>query len=326
MQAMDDTDQVLFNAEDEKAVAHWVFLNQKCAGAGTDTLMGAGAFYMPVISQGSVISVLGISCANGPLDHGTRLFLRMAASQVAMALERQYLSDKQRDIIVEAGKEKMRSNLLRAIAHDLRTPLAGILGASSAIHENRNNLDETTRDKLNADIQEEAQWLIRMVENLLSVTRINEGASKVTKSPEAAEEVFAEAVSRINKRFPERDVIVSVPDELLEVPMDGTLIAQVLINLLENAIKHSPNDSPVEVYLKKKEAWALFVVIDHGKGISDEDFPYLFTSYVPNGNKSPDSSRGMGIGLSICMTIIKAHGGTMKAHNRVEGGALFEFT
>jgi len=323
--APDDTDQALFNAEDEKAVAHWVFLNQKRAGAGTDTLMGAGAFYMPVISQGKVLAVLGISCANGTLDHGTRLFLRMVASQVAMALERQHLSDKQRNIIVEAEKEKMRSNLLRAIAHDLRTPLAGILGASSAIRENRDNLDETTRDKLNTDIQEEAQWLIRMVENLLSVTRINEGASKVTKSAEAAEEVVAEAVSRINKRFPERNVIVSVPDELLEVPMDGTLIAQVLINLLENAIKHSPNDSSVEVYLKKREAWALFEVIDHGKGIADEDFPYLFTSYVPNGNKSSDSSRGMGIGLSICMTIIKAHGGTMEAHNRAEGGALFEF-
>lgn len=326
MQAPDDTDQSLFYTEAEKAVAHWVFVNQKRAGAGTDTLMGAGAFYMPVISQGKVLAVLGISCKNDILDHGTRLFLRMIASQVVMALERQHLSDKQRNIIVEAEKEKMRSNLLRAIAHDLRTPLAGILGASSVIRENSNSLDETTREKLNADIQEEAQWLIRMVENLLSVTRINEGATKVSKSPEAAEEVIAEAVGRINKRFPDRNVTVLVPDELLEVPMDGTLIAQVLINLLENAIKHSPKESAVEVNLKKNEAWALFEVIDHGKGIADEDFPYLFTSYVPDGNKSPDSSRGMGIGLSICMTIIKAHGGTMEAHNRAEGGALFQFT
>lgn len=259
------------------------------------------------------------------LDHGTRLFLRMIASQVAMALERQHLSDEQRNIIVEAEKEKMRSNLLRAIAHDLRTPLAGILGASSAIRESGKSLDEMTREKLNADIQEEAQWLIRMVENLLSVTRINETATKVTKSPEAGEEVVAEAVSRIQKRFSQRTVIVRVPDDLLEVPMDGTLIAQVLINLLENAIKYSPSDSPVEVYLKKNNEWAVFEVADHGKGIADEDFPYLFTSYVPNGSKSPDSSRGMGIGLSICLTIIKAHNGTMEAVNRDEGGALFRF-
>jgi two-component system sensor histidine kinase KdpD len=326
MQAPGDVDGALLNSADEKAVAHWVFLNQKRAGAGTDTLMGAGAFYMPVISQGKVLAVLGISCLKGTLDHDKRLFLRMIASQVAMALERQHLSDVQRGIIVEAEKEKMRSNLLRAIAHDLRTPLAGIIGASSAIRENKYTLDENTLDKLNTDIQEEAQWLIRMVENLLSVTRINESESKVSKSPEAAEEVVAEAVSRIKKRFPQRDIRVSVPDDLLEVPMDGILIAQVLINLLDNAIKHSLNDSPVEVFLKRNGESALFEVVDHGKGIAEEDMPYLFSSYVPNGNKSADSSRGMGIGLSICMTIIKAHNGTMEAQNRKEGGAVFQFS
>lgn len=325
MQASEDIGASVLNSADEKAVAHWVFLNQKYAGTGTDTLMGAAAFYMPVISQGKTLAVLGISCSKGMLDHGTRLFLRMIGSQAAMALERQHLSDEQRGIIVEAEKEKMRSNLLRAISHDLRTPLASILGASSAIRENGKKLDESTREKLNADIQEETQWLIRMVENLLSVTRINENVSRVTKSPEAAEEVVAEAVSRIKKRFPQRAVTVSVPDELLEVPMDGTLIVQVLINLLENAIKHSPGNLPVEVYLKRNGEWAQFEVLDHGKGIEDEDFPYLFTGYTPNGNKSPDSSRGMGIGLSICMTIIKAHNGKMEAENRKEGGAVFRF-
>lgn len=326
MQADGDTDEAVLNSKDEKAVAHWVFVNQKRAGSGTDTLMGAAGLYMPVIAQGKVLAVLGISCVKGFLGHNTRQFLRMIASQVAMALERQNLSDEQRSIIVEAEKEKMRSNLLRAIAHDLRTPLSGILGASSAIRENSKTLDESTRDKLNADIQEEAQWLIRMVENLLSVTRINEGESKVNKNPEAAEEVVAEAVSRIRKRFPHHKVEVSVPDELLEVPMDGTLIAQVLINLLENAVKHSAVTSPVEIILKRTEDAAIFEVIDHGKGIVDEDFPYLFISYVPNGTKSSDSSRGMGIGLSICMTIIKAHNGTMEAANRKEGGAVFKFT
>jgi two-component system, OmpR family, sensor histidine kinase KdpD len=325
LQAEKDLDSVILNSNDEKAVAHWVFTNQKRAGAGTDTLMGATAFYMPVISQGKVLAVLGISCEKGNLDHNTRLFLRMIASQVAMALERQNLSDKQRGIIVDAEKEKMRSNLLRAIAHDLRTPLAGILGASSAIRENKTSLDEETRDKLNTNIQEEAQWLIRMVENLLTVTRIHEEESKVSKSLEAAEEVIAEAVSRIRTRFPLQKVEVHVPDEFLEVPMDPTLISQVLINLLENAIKHSAKDSPVEVLLEKEKNFAVFEVIDHGNGISKEDFPYLFTSYVPHGNKSSDSSRGLGIGLSICMTIIKAHNGSMEASNMKEGGAIFQF-
>lgn len=325
LQAEKDVNASFLNSPDEKAVAHWVFVNKKRAGAGTNTLMGAGAFYMPVISQGKVLAVWGISCAKGNLDHNNRQFLRMIASQTAMALERQRLSDEQRKTMVESEKEKMRSTLLRAISHDIRTPLAGILGASSAIRESGKTLDEDTRNKLIANIQEESQWLIRMVENLLSVTRINENASKVAKNLEAAEEVVAEAVGRIKKRFPQREIAVHVPDEFLEVPMDGTLIAQVLINLLENAIKYSPNDSPVEINLKRNGEWARFEVLDHGKGISDEDIPYLLTNDMQSGNKSPDSSRGMGLGLSICMTIIKAHNGKMEAENRKGGGAVFRF-
>jgi len=325
-QAPEDEDASFLLTEDEKAVAHWVFINQKRAGAGTDTLMGAGAFYMPIISQGRVLAVMGISCSKGILNHNNRLFLRMIGSQVAMALERQRLSDEQRSILVESEKEKMRSNLLRAISHDLRTPLTGILGASSAILENDDYLDKPTRNKLISNIKEDSQWLIRIVENLLSVTRINEGTMNVAKVPEAAEEIIAEAVTRIRSRFPQRRISVQVPNELLMVPVDGTLIAQVLINLLENAIKHSPNESLIEVYLKKNGAYAIFEVLDEGSGISKEDFPYLFESYMPNSTKSPDSSRGMGIGLSICMSIIKAHSGKMEAENRKEGGAIFRFT
>jgi two-component system sensor histidine kinase KdpD len=242
-----------------------------------------------------------------------------------MALERQYLSDEQRKILIESEKEKMRSNLLRAISHDIRTPLTGILGASSAILENGDRLDRDTHDKLISDIKEDSQWLIHMVENLLSVTRINEGTMNVTKSPEAAEEVIAEAVSQIRKRFPESKISVRVPDELLMVPMDGTLIEQVLINLLEIGVKHSPSDSKVEVEAKADGEYALFEVRDHGKGIAADDFPYLFESYVPNGTRSSDSSRGMGIGLSICKSIIKAHGGTLGAVNGREEGAVFSF-
>jgi two-component system sensor histidine kinase KdpD len=326
MQAEADIDTSVLNSADEKAVAHWVFNNQKRAGAGTDTLMGAAAFYMPVISQGKVLAVWGVSCQKGKLDHNTRLFLRMISSQVAMALERQHLSDEQRNMMVASEKEKMRSTLLRAISHDLRTPLAGILGASSVIRESGKGLNEDTRDKLIANIQEESQWLIRMVENLLSVTRINEDASNLKKSMEAAEEVVGEAVNRVKQRFPQREIIVRVPDEFLEVPMDGTLIMQVLINLLENAIKYSPADSPVEVHLEKAENAARFEVLDHGKGILAEDFPFLLTGHKPIDSISSDSSRGIGIGLSICNTILKAHNGNLEAENRKDGGAVLRFT
>jgi len=325
MESNTDPNTSYLQQDNERAVAHWVYVNKKRAGAGTDTLKGAGAYYIPIISQAKVLGVIGISCVKGKLDENNRLFLRMLASQVAMALERQHLSDEQRKIIIESEKEKMRSNLLRAISHDIRTPLTGILGASSAILENGDNFDKQTHDKLISDIKEDSQWLIRMVENLLSVTRINEGTMNVTKSPEAAEEIVAEAISHIRKRFPERKISVKVPDELLMAPMDGTLIEQVLINLLENAIKHSPENSAVEVEAKLDHQYALFEVRDNGEGIAEEDFPYLFESYVPNGKRSADSSRGMGIGLSICRSIIKAHGGKLEAANRDEGGAVFLF-
>lgn len=322
-----NTDEDTFMiSEDEKAVANWVFVNGKRAGAGTDTLMGAGTFYMPVASQNRVLGVIGISCREGVLSQDNRQFLRMIISQVAMALERQYLSDEQRKILVESEKEKMRSNLLRAIAHDLRTPLTGILGSSSAILESGDVIDENTKEKLLYNIKEDSQWLIRMVENLLSVTRINEGTMNVAKTPEAVEEIVAEAIARIRQRFVGSYIEVKVPDELLLVPMDGTLIVQVLINLLDNAIKHTINNEKIEVIVKKKGNLALFEVIDNGVGISQEDFLYLFESYVPNGKKSSDSSRGMGIGLSICKSIIKAHGGKIEAANKKTNGAVFRFT
>lgn len=321
----EDQESSFFHSLDEIEVAHWVFLNQKRAGAGTDTLTSAKAYYMPVIFQGNVLGVLGISCSNGLIfDQSKRAFIRRIASLVAMALERQRLSDEQRSMIVETEKEKMRSNLLRAISHDLRTPLTAILGASSAILENKEFLDDATKQQLISHIKEDSQWLIRMVENLLSVTRINEDTANVTKIPEAAEEIVATAISRIRKRYPDQNINVTVPDELLMVPMDATLIEQVIINLIENAIKHS-TETLVEVALVKEDNFAVFEVKDNGDGIPEQDFQYLFESYVPNGKRTSDSSRGMGIGLSICMSIIKAHQGKIEAYNRAEKGAVFRF-
>ena len=320
-------DSELLQTEKECSVAHWVFINQKRAGAGTDTFMEAKAYYIPVISQGNVLGVIGVSCQQERLlGHNNRAFLTRIGSLVAMAMERQRLSDEQREILIETEKEKMRSNLLRAISHDLRTPLTGILGASSAILENRESMDLSTQDKLITNIKEDSQWLIRMVENLLSVTRINEATANVTKTPEAAEEILAAAISRIRKRFPSQKISVSVPEELLMVPMDGTLIEQVIINLMENAIKHSGSDTRISITLKKEKHMAVFEVRDNGEGISKVDFPYLFDSFIPDGKRTSDSSRGMGIGLSICMSIIKAHQGKMEAYNHEEGGAVFSFT
>jgi two-component system sensor histidine kinase KdpD len=249
----------------------------------------------------------------------------MIASLVALALERQHLSDEQHQIMIETEKESMRSNLLRAISHDLRTPLTAISGASSAILENKYTMDEQTHDKLISDIKEDSQWLIRMVENLLSVTRINEAAANVSKTPQAVEEIVSESVRRVRSKFEGCNIKVKVPDDLLLVPMDATLIEQVIINLLENAIKHSGQSTIIDLIVKKSGDSAIFEVIDNGEGIPPGELTTIFDGFTTGKNRSSDSSRGMGIGLSICRSIIKAHNGKIEAKNKTEGGAVFRF-
>ncbi|EFR98887.1 sensor protein KdpD, partial [Listeria seeligeri FSL N1-067] len=317
----------LLNPEEE-AVAHWVFKNKKRAGAGTDTLMGAFGYYMPVMSQGKVLGVIGVSCSaeDGPLTQDNRMFLRMISSQVALALERQYLSEEQRQIVIESAKEKMRSNLLRAISHDLRTPLTGIIGASSALLEKETELDKATQHDLIKGIKDDSGWLIRMVENLLSVTRISEGLVSLEREPEAVEEIVGEAVGRIKKRFTDRIIHVQVPRDLLMVPMDGTLIEQVLINLMENALRHAGADAEVWVDVTKTENSAIFSVRDNGTGIPENRMADLFDTFAVEARERSDMSRGLGLGLSICMSIIRAHDGTIEAKNNELGGATFWFT
>lgn len=224
-------------------------------------------------------------------------------------------------------KEKTRSNLLRTVSHDLRTPLTSILGTTSAVIENDATLTSEQRIKLLINARDDAQWLIRMVENLLAVTRFegNDDA-RITKTPEAAEEVVAETVSKFKKRFPDWQIAVSVPDELLIVPMDPILIEQVLLNLLENAVLHGESCDKIALTVKRSEDMAVFEVRDNGVGID----PVKLAHILENGTGSTaaaniDHKRNMGIGLSVCNTIVKAHGGVMRVFNGKPHGAIFQF-
>ncbi|WP_443770054.1 sensor histidine kinase [Anaerostipes sp.] len=231
------------------------------------------------------------------------------------------------ELTIEKEKEKMRSNLLRAISHDLRTPLTGMIGASATYLEAKDYLDEKAKDQLILGIQEDAHWLLNMVENLLSVTRIqNDGSGEeahVKKTPEPLEEVVAEAMQRFHKRYPESVVNVKIPDEFVMVPMDPTLIEQVIMNLLENAWVHSGEKAPVDFYIRQEEKNVVFYVRDYGKGIESERMDHLFDGCA--GSKDHESRKGMGIGLSICKTIVLAHKGEIHAKNH-EDGAEFSFS
>ena len=237
----------------------------------------------------------------------------------------QDLLSKQEKELAEAEKEKMRANLLRAVSHDLRTPLTGIIGNSESILENGENMTDEEKMGIVSSIDSDARWLLNMVENLLSVTRINNETARVKKTEEPVEEVMAEAVARLKKRLPEASVKVSIPDEFIMIPMDAILIEQVLINLMENAIVHAESPQPVECYTKTREDAVEFHVRDYGIGIPEERMDSIFDGATRTDARLSDSRKGMGIGLTICKTIVLAHGGEIFAKN-CNPGAEFWFT
>ena len=233
------------------------------------------------------------------------------------------LIEEQHELMLASEREVMRGNLLRAISHDLRTPLTSILGSASALLE-MEQYEKPLVNKMAYSIRDESNWLIRMVENLLTITKISDDNKTLKKTEELVEEVVAEACSRIKNSYPNANLNVTVPDELLIIPIDFTLIEQVLINLIENSIKYSGDNGNVSITVAKKENNVCFEVRDYGKGLSDTLLERIFR-YSTDDNNEGDSKRGMGIGLTICYSIIKAHNGEITAKNAVDGGAIFTF-
>lgn len=264
---------------------------------------------------------LDFTISGYPLTFLVMLAVSVSVSTLTTQMRRQ------EQLRAEAEKEKARSNLLRAVSHDIRTPLTSIAGCINTILDSGDTLPPSTREELLCSIQGEANWLIGVVENLLSVTRIS-GSSNLRKELEAGEEVLSAAAMKIQKHYPALDVSICAPQTLLMIPMDAILIEQVLINLMENAARHGGTTTRVELSLRREGQFAVFEVADDGQGIARELLPRLFTSAPlphPQAGEA-DGKRDMGIGLSVCMTIVQAHGGAMQAENRAQGGALFRFT
>lgn len=223
----------------------------------------------------------------------------------------------------EADREKMYADLLRAVSHDIRTPLTGIVGATNVLLEQDGGLTQEQRQQLLRSTNEDAQWLIRIVENLLSITRISSEEAKVKKEPEPAEEVIESAVAKTHKHYPEVDIRVHLPAVMM-VPMDPLLMEQVLVNLMENAVIHGETHH-IDVTLSSEGNCAVFTVADDGRGIPQHLLPRLFDGSARS-DRSSDGKRSMGIGLSVCRTIVLAHGGVIRGDNRQEGGAVFTVT
>lgn len=226
----------------------------------------------------------------------------------------------------ESEKERMRANLLRAVSHDLRTPLTTIYGSSTTLLETGNTMTEEQKTKIVTGIKEDAQWLVRMVENLLSVTRIDSGQVKIIKTPTVLEELIDAVILKFQKRYPAQSVEIELPEDMIIIPMDAILIEQVLVNLLENAVQHAQGMTLLKLRVFTLGNQAIFEIKDNGCGINPKRMETLFTGYYIREYELADGqTRNAGIGLSVCAAIINAHGGSIKAENQKTGGAVFRF-
>lgn len=228
---------------------------------------------------------------------------------------------------VKGRKRENESKSSRAVSHDIRTPLTSIEGAAAGIIDNKDVLTEEQKEELLLNIKEEAQWMVRMVENLLSITRMNDEGTRLTTHEELAEEIVSSAVVKFSKRFPDIKVEVDIPEEVVIVPMDPILIRQVIVNIMENAVIHGGTTTQVKVTISANETEAIFSIEDNGKGIDGKILPMLFTGQISHREgETYDNKRSMGIGLSVCKSIIDAHRGKVWAENKIDGGAKISFT
>ncbi|HEY5146695.1 MAG TPA: sensor histidine kinase KdpD [Polyangiaceae bacterium] len=321
------TGDLAFPADDKQhGVVEWVFANDKSAGRGTDTLPSASALYVPLRGAQGRVGVLGVK-PNDPRrfeDAEQRTLLDVFASQIASALERSRLAEQAQQTMLQMEAERLRSSLLSSVSHDLRTPLSVITGAASALLQTEPSLTSEARRDLAETIHEEARRLDRLVRNLLDMTRLASGAVKVAKEWQPIEGVIGAALGRLEEQLRGRKVDVRLAPDLPPVPIDGLLIEQVFINLLENAAKYSPIGTPIDIAATKDGDALVVEIADRGPGIPRELKDRIFEKFYRLPREG--AGGGAGLGLAICRGIVEAHGGRIWAENREGGGAVFRFT
>lgn len=305
------------------------------------TLFAFAVFLISLLTNGyvygiisSCVSTLAINYAFTfpffAFDFITPVNLISAVVMITIALLTGALTTKVKrneEIRLESEKERMRANLLRAVSHDIRTPLTTIYGSAATLLENGDSLSPDQRKLMLQSIQNDSVWLVRMVENLLSVTRLDSDNVKIAKVPTVLDDLIASVLVKFKKRYAAQIVLLSMPEDILIVPMDAMLIEQVLVNLLENAVMHGEGMTKLELRVYAEDQQAVFEVRDNGCGIPKEKLQDLFVGFYEQKEGSVDShKKNTGIGLSVCATIVSAHGGMISAENLPDGGALFRFT
>lgn len=261
-----------------------------------------------------------------PLEAFENSVLLSILGECALALENRKNANEKEEAKLLAENEKLRANLLRAISHDLRTPLTAISGNAGILLEGSEQLSPDNRKQMYSDIYDDAAWLYNLVENLLAVTRIGEGHMRLNTQPQLVEEIVSEAMQHISRKKVEHTITVTHSDDLLLAKCDARLIVQVLINLVDNAIKYTAPGSHIQIATRWEDGCAVFSVSDDGPGIPDEEKDNVFRMFYTGGNPIADSRRSLGLGLSLCKSIITAHGGEIRVLDNRPQGAVFTFT
>ena len=295
------------------------------AGYGTEYFKNDSYTYIPLSGNKNVFGVVGIKLKNNPIEPFENSIILSIIGECALAIENYYnLKEKELNEIL-AKNEQVRANLLRAISHDLRTPLTSIMGNSDNLLVNNKMLDEDTKTQMYSEIYEDSLWLINLVENLLSITKLEDGKIKLNYTTELIDDIIDEALKHINRNKISHHIIVEGFKELLLVKVDVRLIIQVFINLIDNAVKYTPEGSTIIVRVTKNESKAIINVIDNGPGIKEDDKDRIFEMFYIGDNTIADGRKSLGLGLSLCKSIINAHGCEITVSNNDPTGTIFTF-
>ena len=313
----------------EEQAAVWALENNRHAGTGTDHFKQAKRQYLAIRVNSTVYGVVGIMIQKQPLDAFENSVLLSILGECALALENDKNVREKEEAAILAKNEQLRANLLRTISHDLRTPLTSISGNANNLLYNESCLDAQMRRQIYGDIYDDSMWLIDLVENLLSVTRIEEGRMQIRQSAELVDEVIREALKHTGQSRTGRTIKVEEEDELILAKMDARLIVQVLINLIGNAVKYTPQGTDITVQVKKEKtenSQVIISVCDLGDGIPDDRKERVFDMFYTGGDQVADSRRSLGLGLGLCRSIINAHGGKIWISDNIPHGAVVTFT
>ena len=316
----EDTEDFLI--PEEQQIARWVCENRQHAGASTHHFPQAKCLYLAIRSGDNVYGVIGIPLQKETLDSFEYSILLSVINECALAMENAKNALEKEKNAVMAKNEQLRADLLRAISHDLRTPLCSISGNADMLLGNSDRLDEATKHQIYSDIYDDSEWLIGVVENLLSITRLNDGRLKFKFTDQLLDEVIAESLRHISRKHDDYKIVTDC-EELVLARMDVRLIMQVLVNLIDNAIKYTPLGSTIKITTKKLNQVLSLEISDDGEGVPDDQKEKLFEMFYTRNNLNGDSRRGLGLGLALCKSIVEAHDGKIKVIDNYPRGSIF---